>query len=312
METSAKFTYLRPLYGPDKDLAATLGFQEEGNTWYLYRIRPFKDYHRQWLEDMGLQLYAPKGSLGYQFVLGALEQVDSLCQQRGISPLLTRASEYSRCRAHGQIYQIIQPRSMHWLMYFLSNEQEEVEFLTPAQHLLEKGDRVRVAGGEFAGLEGILLQGQGARDGGRVYVQLGENLGVATAKVPDEYIQVLEFAKGSNHFYYKHQAMEQQLTEALRTQREEGCLTSYQQTALRHFLFRYEYIGHLTYLNLARWMACKYAALCLLRERCKAEAVLADYYKWRNADKKARRSSLRTPAAQIYINDWVKRVDHIR
>lgn len=312
METTGKFTYARPIYGPDDDIATTLGYREEGNTWYLYRIRRFKDHHKQWLKELGLQLYAPKGSAGYHFVLGTIEQVDALSKLREIEPLHTRAGEYRDVRAHRQVYQTVPSKGMRSLMLIFSNETEEVEFLTPAPHLLEKGDRVRVAGGEFAGVEGILLQGQGARDGGRVYVSLGESVGVATAKVPDEFIQVLEFAKGSNHFYYKHQAMEQQLTEALQSRRREGRITPYQEAGLRHFLFRYEHIAHLTYLNLARWVACKYAALRLLRQRDEAEAALADYYRWLKTNKKARRSSLRTPAAQEYIDQWVKRVADIK
>lgn len=293
------------------DIATTLGYREEGNTWFLYRIQRFKDYHQEWLKEVGLQLYAPKNSLGYHFVLGTTEQVDALYNLRQIGPLRTRPGEYKGMRTHEKTFQTVGSKDMRSLMIILENRCEEVEFCTPEQHLLEKGDRVRVVTGEFKGVEGILLQNQGARDGGRVYVSLGDDIGVATAKVPDECIQVLEFAKGTNHFYYKHQAIEQLLTEALATHKYEGKINSYQQVALDYFMFRYEYLSNLTFLNLARWVACKYAALRLLSQRDKAEAALADYYQWRKTNKKARRSSLRTPAAQEYIDQWVKRVADI-
>lgn len=79
---------------------------------------------------------------------------------------------------------------------------EEVPFVKPEEMELEKGDSVRIIGGQFSGLEGILVSQKG-KDGGRVVVHLSNVIAVRTLEIEPEYLQILHFGKDNKHFY-KH------------------------------------------------------------------------------------------------------------
>lgn len=72
----------------------------------------------------------------------------------------------------------------------------------PSEIDLEHGDKVRIIGGQFSGVEGVLLSQQG-RDGGRVLVKITDMLAVETLDIRPEYLQIIEFAHGSKHLYDK-------------------------------------------------------------------------------------------------------------
>lgn len=79
---------------------------------------------------------------------------------------------------------------------------EEVPFVKPEEMELEKGDLVRIIGGQFSGLEGTLVSQKG-KDGGRVVVNLSNVIAVRTLEIEPEYLQILHFGKDNKHFY-KH------------------------------------------------------------------------------------------------------------
>lgn len=79
---------------------------------------------------------------------------------------------------------------------------QEIPFVRPEEMELEKGDEVRIIGGQFAGLEGVLVSQKG-KDGGRVVVHLSNVIAVRTLEIEPEYLQILHFGKDNKHFY-KH------------------------------------------------------------------------------------------------------------
>ncbi len=78
----------------------------------------------------------------------------------------------------------------------------EVPFIKPEEMDLEKGDLVRIIGGKFSGLEGVLISQKG-KDGGRVVIHLDNVCAVSTLEIEPEYLQILKYGKDNKHFY-KH------------------------------------------------------------------------------------------------------------
>ena len=70
----------------------------------------------------------------------------------------------------------------------------EVEYFRPTSEELEAGDRVRIIGGLFDGVEGILEHKRG-HDNRRITVAVSSMLAIRTLDIEPENIQVLEFAK---------------------------------------------------------------------------------------------------------------------
>lgn len=68
------------------------------------------------------------------------------------------------------------------------NLDEHVLFLSPTDVDLTKGDRVRITGGMFEGVEGIFVRVKNAREK-RVVVQIDGVTAVATASIPSSLIE---------------------------------------------------------------------------------------------------------------------------
>lgn len=103
--------------------------------------------------------------------------------------------------AGSQNYAIVSDNEISNIRRALSQmEMEKVEFFQPTKVILEKGDKVRVTGGQFEGIEGILLTQQG-KAGGRLVVNVSNLLAIKTISIEPEHIQILEFAKGSSRSY---------------------------------------------------------------------------------------------------------------
>lgn len=79
---------------------------------------------------------------------------------------------------------------------------QEVPFIKPEEIELEKGDHVRIIGGKFSGLEGVLMTQKG-KEGGRVVISLSNVLAVNTLEIEPEYLQILKYGKDGKHLY-KH------------------------------------------------------------------------------------------------------------
>ena len=69
-------------------------------------------------------------------------------------------------------------------------------------HDIEKGDYVRVIGGTFKGVEGVLETHKG-KVGGKVVVSISHLVSVKTLDIEPEYIQVIRFSSENKHIYRK-------------------------------------------------------------------------------------------------------------
>lgn len=77
-----------------------------------------------------------------------------------------------------------------------------IPYVRPSEIDLEKGDKVRIVGGDYDGVEGILESTKG-KDGGVVFVHIDNFIATRTAEIRPEFIQILEFAKTGKHMYKK-------------------------------------------------------------------------------------------------------------
>lgn len=264
-KTSTSRNNLQPLSittGEKLDVARELGFDETGLEWYVYRIPYLTVRSAQKFEKAGLQYYLPTFKiekptkhgkplveerpkiLNYLFVLAKKAQIDELAKQEKIFPLYRHLCKGEIVRAD-QRYTTVPKDQMHQLMIMVEGYKQEVEFRIPPSQQLAKGDKVRVVEGPFAGVEGILLTNQGA-GGGQVYVSITNGMGALTATIADAQLQVLEFSRQNNHFYYKMQAVEQHILDAENTHAQGQALTAEQRLQLEFFRFRY---AHLTGLS---------------------------------------------------------------
>ena len=306
-------------------IAATLGYEEGGRQWYVYRIPHLAQHHAtlvQQFQQAGMQVYLPtyattsqvRGTtitrllpkfLDYVFVLGTLPQVQQLSHTSALTPVY----------AHHEAGHVVTPATrwltvpasqMHALMLVAQGYDDQVLFSTPADHQLDKGDRVLVVNGRFQGVQGTLLTRQGT-SGGRVYLQLTSTLGALTVNIPEQDLQVLQFARSTNHLYYKMQAIERLLEQALQQHQRDGHLQPQVQTTLRFFLFRYARLQGLTHVNQAKITGYRYAALRLLHRDAEAATLLAQYHQATQHSKDSRRAQRRTPSIQHHLDIWVQR-----
>lgn len=99
-------------------------------------------------------------------------------------------------------YRYVPDGEMRQFMHLARIYENTVPYFSPSEIDLEHGDKVRIIGGQFSGIEGILLSQQG-RDGGRVIVKVSDMLAVETLDIAPEYLQIVEFAQGNKHLYDK-------------------------------------------------------------------------------------------------------------
>lgn len=109
---------------------------------------------------------------------------------------------------------------------------------SPTEVDLVACDKVRIVGGDFAGVEGYLVTQQG-RDGGRVIIKVGESLAVETLDINPKYIQVLSFAKGGKHIYDKVDSYMPKLRRAIECWQRTGALDVSSTAAVSYFITRF-------------------------------------------------------------------------
>ena len=146
---------------------------------------------------------------------------------------------------------------------------------SPGEIDLEKGDYVGIVGGPFQGLEGILISQQGS-DGGRVAVNIANQLLAVTYQIEPRYIKVLRFAKGNKHVYDRLDAFAKRLDKAIAEHTATGTLSLSSTAALGYFIDRFgtaEIPGPKTR---CRFKAHLMAAAHLLGDTTRSQEAMAD------------------------------------
>ena len=305
-------------------IATEMGYIEDDRLWYVYRVPRMQVSDKLPFADAGMQTFLPTSSVAvkdergrvvrtvlrpklpnYLFVLATPRQMQQYYEHHGVQPIIRkRHTDLSLAQRH----LVVPTPQMHLFMQVVSVMDQEVTFEWGDDELLVKGDHVLVAEGPFRGVEGTLLTNQGCHQG-RVYVSLASGLGVLTAQIPDEYLQVLSFRRDNTHFYKKMQAYERVLDGCLATYRTDGRLQPQQRKHLQGFLFRYSRLGELTHASHARLVACRYATHRLLAQRAQAEAELNAYKALREIDAARRRADKRSSSARDTIEEWCRKIE---
>lgn len=97
--------------------------------------------------------------------------------------------QYLVCRTDGKAYPIVVPdRQMSHFIAVAGTADEQLIYLSPEDVNLRAGDRVRIRGGAFEGVEGVFVRVKGARDR-RVVVSIEGVAAVATATIPVELVE---------------------------------------------------------------------------------------------------------------------------
>lgn len=85
---------------------------------------------------------------------------------------------------------VVPNRDMESFIRVAGTKEEQIAYLDPLKLDLHKGDRVRVIGGPFAGVEGLFMQ-VGCKHEKRVIIQLEGLIAVATAAIPASLVEKL-------------------------------------------------------------------------------------------------------------------------
>lgn len=99
-------------------------------------------------------------------------------------------------------YLYVPDKDMRMFMFVAKAYKDAVPCYAPDSLRLSRGDRVRIIGGQFSGVEGILLTQQG-KGGGRVVVNVCNRIAVPTLSVSPEYIEIISFSDANKHVYKK-------------------------------------------------------------------------------------------------------------
>ncbi|MCF0198833.1 MAG: hypothetical protein HUK02_05840 [Bacteroidaceae bacterium] len=86
----------------------------------------------------------------------------------------------------------------------------QLPVIAPADQKLVEGDVVRIMGGAFNGVEGVLVAQQGKK-GGCVQVSISYLCTVTTMHIEPECLQILSFSKNNKHLYQQLDSYAQQI-----------------------------------------------------------------------------------------------------
>lgn len=336
---NGRITYSKlsiPGDGGIDDVALNLGFDDRSPTlsWYLYRFSHFSEHYQKLFADSQMLWYHPttggddnrkgdgtsssKGGsddkvaqgicLNYVFVLANTHQVSKFLEDHKIAPVYQRIS---KSVLRPGIFVTVPRLQMHSFMAVCQGYVTDETYVTPDALTLSKGDYVCVTSGELSGVEGILIKDQGSHSGGRIFISIHNRVGVLTARIPDDNLQVLSFSRQNDHFYRTIEAIESILRQGLALVREHKPLTAELRASLMSFLYRYERLSGLTLVSRTKLTACRYAAHMLLGSEDRANEVLQAFLSFIETDKAAHRNWSRYPTASAYLTHWQQQVSEV-
>lgn len=204
--------------------------------WYLLKthsastVLSFRDRFR----DAGIEVYLPtiqkvehtrlgekvvEKPVMFSYIFMRSEEGRVVEFEKEYRPKLTAIWRKSKSKMDRTRLLVIPDKQMQMFMQTVGQYQNDVPFLQPSSDMLEKGDKVRIIGGPFEGVEGILLSQQG-KDGGRILVRISDVLAVPTLEIEPQMIEVLKFAKGSHHFYQKMNSLAPRVEKAIELKRQ--------------------------------------------------------------------------------------------
>ncbi|MBO4964823.1 MAG: hypothetical protein J6C81_00985 [Muribaculaceae bacterium] len=132
----------------------------------------------------------------------------------------------------------IPDRDMNNFIRLAEAYSNELPCYSPSEIDLVKGDKVKIIGGQFSGIVGI-LQSQKGKNGGRVSVNVANLLAAETLEIAPDYIQILQFAPHSKRIYDALDAFLPRLQKVHEQVKLSGNLTQENRAVLLYFINRY-------------------------------------------------------------------------
>lgn len=327
-------------------IAATLGFDEEGKEWFVYRVPRLTIRHKDIFEEessgqFGVYLPTdpevvklPDGQiktiqrpkfLNYLFVLARPEEVEQFYRLKGYCPVY-RPKSKAKPKA-GVISSTVDTHITTAGAEFVVSPTEKWLTVPKRQmHMLmaviiggekqvrfEAPDSQLLAKGEKVRVAEGPSQGvegvlfRDQRKGGELYVELTTGLSFATATIPDEYIKVLEVPREGNRFFRTLESFERTLEGCAATLQAGDPLDYEQRSSLEFFLYRYSELAGLTFLTYTKLVACQYAAYRFLRMPDEAEATLQRFRTESETNPTYRRALQRSPSSLDHLEKWIDR-----
>lgn len=169
----------------------------------------------------------------YAFLHSTAPQLRELHRQHtGLNPVIDRASSENRR------YLAVPDNDMARFRHLATILSHQVPCFSPQEINLEKGDYVGIVGGPFQGIEGTLITQQGS-DGGRVAINIANQLLAVTYHLEPRYIKILRFAKGNKHVYDHLDAFARRLDKAIAEHTATGTISLASTAALGYFIDRF-------------------------------------------------------------------------
>lgn len=172
--------------------------------------------------------------LNYIFVRSTLSEALAL---RKSCPDLSLVKD-GRADKDGTGYASLTDKTMRMFMVMVRAYKEKVPLCSPTPSELNAGDTVRVVGGSFSGVEGVLLTSRGY-DGGTVVLRVTGTLLVPTLKVDARHLQVISFSEKSGHLYDRLDQYGKKIRKAMRSRLETGHIHERELDAVSEFAMRF-------------------------------------------------------------------------
>ena len=180
-------------------------------------------------------------TFNYVFVRGEQRAIEE--ELKGITRLhlIYKRPGVSKGKSYGNFIRtpmVITDREMDMFIKTVSLYQNGAPIVDISERELQKGDVVRVTGGPFAGVEGVLVTQKG-KEGGKVVVNISHLVSVTTVDIEPQYIQVVKFSNENKHIYRKMDAFLPKV-KAMIGKRSGGiCLAEEERVELQKFLNSY-------------------------------------------------------------------------
>lgn len=180
-------------------------------------------------------------TFNYVFIRGEQRAIEE--ELKGITRLhlIYKRPGVSKGKSYGSFIRtpmVITDREMDMFIKTVSLYQNGAPIVDISERELQKGDVVRVTGGPFAGVEGVLVTQKG-KEGGKVVVNISHLVSVTTVDIEPQYIQVVKFSNENKHIYRKMDAFLPKV-KAMIGKRSGGiCLAEEERVELQKFLNSY-------------------------------------------------------------------------
>lgn len=177
----------------------------------------------------------------------------------------------TKASAYGD-FLYVADREMRMMQMISSALAGTMPCLPPCRAAMSKGDRVRIMGGPFSGVEGVLLTQKG-KDGGCVVIDVCSRFTVSTLTIRPEYIKVISFAKEGKHLYKKLDSYYPRIRRAMRASLAPQGVSEADLHCVEAFITRFGGVS-----IPSDKIRCKYLAFMMMSCAVTGDAARRDYY----------------------------------